>query len=150
MTTLNDFIRKLAAGLGLDLAQGPLEIAFANAMQDPRTRPAFYSLLLESELYIGGQVMGGAPALDGTRELGPMSDLKLTFLDLRGEKVLPVFSSLERLRPVLGADANFLKLSGRDLLTQVAPKQAIALNPYTRHGREFDVRELEEIVREYV
>ena len=127
-----NLIRKLLAPKAPDGPLNDFERLFARAMAEPAARPAFYTAFLEAEVLVSGR-------------MGQPGQADLQFYDVDGEKVLPVFSHAQRLHAVLGPDAPVLKFSGRDLIAQVAPGKAFALNPYSDWGREFSAAELKEI-----
>ena len=121
---------------GKKAAEEPLndfERLFAKAMKDPSAREGFYMAFLHSDLYVSGSMRGPGEA-------------ELQYYDLAGEKVLPVFSHPERLRKTLGLAAPELKFKGSDLIQNVSPGKAFALNPYSDFGREFSAAELSEIL----
>jgi hypothetical protein len=129
-----DFIKNLLAPKPKDQPLNDFERLFARAMREPGAREGFYLGLLNTELYVGGRMRAPGEA-------------ELQYYDMAGEKILPVFSDLGRLRQVLGPEAANLKFKGLDLIKSVAPGQAIALNPYSDLGREFSAAELAEILQ---
>jgi hypothetical protein len=98
-------------------------------MADPAARPAFLAAFREAELWVAGLERGAG-------------NFDLTFYDLGGEKVLPVFATEDRLKAALGPGARALKLPARQLWGAGAPCSGWALNPYSGQGREFRNDEL--------
>lgn len=128
-----NFIRKWAAPKAQDAPRNEFERLFARAMREPSAREAFYLAFLNSEFYVSGTLKGPGEA-------------DLQFYDVAGEKILPVFSDASRLKKTLGPEAPNLKFKGSDLIKNVAPGRAFALNPYSECGREFSASELAEIL----
>jgi hypothetical protein len=129
-----DFIKKWVVAKPKDRALNDFERLFARAMRDVSAREDFYRAFLAADLYISG------------RRNGP-GEAEIQYYDFAGEKILPVFSHPQRLKEVLGPDAMEMTFKGLDLIKQVAPGQAVALNPYSDFGREFGPEELQEILR---
>jgi hypothetical protein len=128
-----NLIKKILGTEGKDAPLNDLERLFLRAMADPGARSAFYRSFLSSDLFVSGRMLAPGQA-------------ELQYYDWSGEKILPVFSHEQRLKEVLGQEAPLLHFKGEDLFRSVAPAQAIALNPYSRFGREFSATELKEVL----
>ena len=126
---IQNLIKKIIAKKAKEGPLNEFERLFAKAMREPAAREAFYLAFLHSDLFVSGRFKGPGEA-------------DLQFYDLGGEKILPVFSHLDRLKKVLGPDASQLTFKGSDLIKNVAPNMGFALNPYSDFGREFSAGEL--------
>jgi hypothetical protein len=107
------------------ISENKLEEALVRAVKSPATAPDFYRLLLESDLLVLGTVEGQ----DGSEKftLEPGGQLQLVTGENKGEKFLPIFSSLARLLD----------------LTRGAP---VILNPASEYGRELTPGEVEQLL----
>jgi hypothetical protein len=128
---IQNFIKNFFGPKAKDRPAENLETLFYQAMANPAARPAFYEAFRDAELWVSG-IERGAGNFD------------LTFLDWEGEKILPVFSTEERLRAALAQKPSPLKIPARQLYAAVKDK-TWALNPWTDLGREIDPLELKEL-----
>ena len=135
---IRDFISELFGLKAKDQPQNNLERLFAEAMRRPAARPDFYAALRNATLLVPGSAMSAPSA--------GMQDFSVAFLDYQGEKVLPVFTTSERLRAVLGPRQEQLSLPLNEICERFAPGAGIALNPYSDFGREFSASELKDIL----
>ena len=108
-----------------------LEEAMARAAQDPQARPAFYRLLMESELV----VMGGAAPAD------ERSELTISALRLNGRDYLAVFSALSRLDSFAGAGREHFTMQARALFESTKGAN-VALNPNCECSKMFSAVEI--------
>ena len=126
------------------ISENKLEEALVRAVKSPATAPDFYRLLLESELLVLGTAVGQEDA-GSSFSLEPGGELQLVTGENRGEKFLPVFSSLARMQEYVKEESKFLSINGRALfdLTRGAP---VVLNPSSEYGREFTPQEIEQLL----
>jgi len=127
----------------LFIPENELEKALVRAVKEPQSAPAFYRLLLASDLLVLGTVEGqeGATA---AFSLAPGGRIKLGTGTKNGSQFLPVFSSLARMQDYVKEESKYLSINGRALLdlTRGAP---VTLNPASEYGKALspeDVRQL--------
>ncbi len=126
------------------ISENKLEEALVRAVKSPATAPDFYRLLLESDLLVLGTVEGQEDA--GSRfSLEPGGQLQLVTGENKGQKFLPVFSSLARMQEYVKEESKYLSINGRALLdlTRGAP---VILNPASEYGRELAPGEVEQLL----
>ncbi len=125
------------------ISQNKLEEALVRAVKSPATAPDFYRLLLESDLLVLGTVEGQ----DGSEKfsLEPGGQLQLVTGENKGEKFLPIFSSLARMQEYVKEESKYLSVNGRALLdlTRGSP---VILNPASEYGRELTPGEVEQLL----
>jgi hypothetical protein len=126
------------------ISENKLEEALVRAVKSPATAPDFYRLLLESDLLVLGTAEGKEDA-GGQFSLEPGGQLQLVTGDNKGQKFLPVFSSLARMQEYVKEEAKYLSINGRALLdlTRGAP---VILNPASEYGREFTPGQVEQLL----
>lgn len=120
-----------------------LERLLMQAATDPGARPAFYRAFLEGDLWVLGYA-GESPSDEaGVVQLPADSTVSIaSWQDQEGREVIPVFSSLERLRKSIEQEGRYLKLKGTDLLDILGDELPIMLNPRSDYGKEFVPQEL--------
>ena len=99
-----------------------LEHALSRAHQQPAMRPDFYRALLRSEIYL----IGSSSPADSTR-----SGQELTLMQWeteRGERVIPVFTSLEEVRRSIDSEEQVLRMPGAQLMA-LGTDVPLVLNP---------------------
>lgn len=90
--------------------QTPLERVFVAALTDPESRPEFRRLLLSSTMALALDAPGGEPRtvpIQGNR------------------RAVAIFTSAQRLRGVLGPQAAFAELTGRQALTRLRGQNVV-------------------------
>ena len=115
-------------------ADNPLEAALKAAARDTARRPAFYTLLLESTVYVIGHT-----AAPGAGRHVAQSGEKLAIQHWQtkeGTPVIPFFTSLPMLQRVLKEQMGYLALQGRELF-KLTRGASLVLNPMSEHGKEF-------------
>lgn len=117
--------------MGVDNA---LEAALRAAAEDPGRRPAFYKLLLESEVFALGSAELDAEGNATRLKLVPWNDAK-------GNEILPIFSSLERLRKAITQEGNYVQINARSLFEATIGARLV-LNPNSAPGKEFTPEEI--------
>jgi len=124
-------------------AQNSLEMALARAAAEPATRPAFYRLLLESEVYVIGHT--DVPG-DGNTTIPAGANLSIVNWEKKdGKPFIPFFSSLEALQRVLKAEARFVAMPARNLF-ETTRGATLILNPALSHGKEFFPAEIDALL----
>ncbi|HEX8229675.1 MAG TPA: enhanced serine sensitivity protein SseB C-terminal domain-containing protein [Chloroflexia bacterium] len=120
-----------------------LERLLVQAATDPGARPAFYRAFLEGDLLVLGYA-GESPSDEaGMIHLPEGSTVSIaSWQDQEGREVIPVFSSMERLRKSIEQEGRYLKLKGTALLEIVGDELPIMLNPRSDYGKEFVPKEL--------
>jgi len=116
------------------MTQNNLELALQRAATDPASRPDFYRVLLDSEIY----VIGNTDAPTEGRSLIP-AGAKVSIVQWEkndGTPVTPFFTSLEALQRSLKEEARFLALPARSFF-ELVKGQTLVLNPASSHGKEF-------------
>lgn len=123
--------------------QNELEYALERAASDPSSRPNFYRILLESEVF----VLGHSDALgEGRAEIPAGAKLSIVHWEKKdGTPVIPFFTSLTALRQSLKDEAGFLGMPARSLFEMVKGK-TLVLNPASSHGKEFFSQEIESLL----
>jgi len=124
-------------------AQNSLEMALARAAAEPASRPAFYRLLLESEVYVIGHT--DAPGVGNT---AIPAGAKLSIVNWEkkdGKPFIPFFSSLEALQRVLKAEARFVAMPARNFF-EITLGATLILNPSLSYGKEFFPAEIEALL----
>ncbi|TWG92872.1 type III secretion system (T3SS) SseB-like protein [Luteimonas sp. J16] len=117
----------------------PLDDALARAAQDPGARPAFYRLLLESEVYAIGLV----PA-PGSEDPDPGLSIA-HFAREGGDRFIPFFSSAEALQPLLDEETRAVALPARQLFGMTRGN-TLVLNPTSTTGKEFLPAEIDALL----
>lgn len=115
-------------------ARTPLEAALERAVQDPASRPAFYRLLLESEVFVCGV---GNPA-DPTQE---QSVSLRIWHDEQGAPRLPFFTRLAFLQSSIHEQNDAISLSARALF-EMTRGATLFFNPGEDFGKEFTPQEI--------
>ncbi|HET7086681.1 MAG TPA: enhanced serine sensitivity protein SseB C-terminal domain-containing protein [Rhizomicrobium sp.] len=116
------------------IPENELERALVAAAHDSGAAPAFYRLLLDSDLLVLGTVEGQEEATE-TVALEPGGRINLVPGEKDGSRYLPVFSSLTRMQDYVTEESKYLRINGRALLdlTRGAP---VTLNPASEYGKE--------------
>ena len=99
-----------------------LEYALRRAHQQPAMRPDFYRALLRSEIYLIGSSEPADDA-DAGRQLTLMQ-----WETERGERVIPVFTSLDEVRRSIDSEEQVLRMPGAQLM-QLGTDVPLVLNP---------------------
>jgi hypothetical protein len=123
--------------------ENALEKTLQRAMREPEARPEFYRLLLESELFVIGQIAspegGEATAQTGGR-------LMIATLPYQGRDYHPVFSALSRLKVfVPDGDVAHLAIAGRTLF-EASRGANFLLNPACEIGKELSAEEIASVL----
>ena len=125
-------------------AENDLERALMRAPTEPAARPEFYRLLLDSDLFIIGQIGQQTPER-AEIEVKPGENLMIATLTHQGTNYHPVFSALSRLQAFVREEVQYLSMPGRQLFE--ATKGAhFVLNPGAEYGKELRAEELAAIM----
>jgi len=120
-----------------------LEIALARAASDPASRPEFYQLLLESEVFVIGHTDTGK---EGRIEIPAGAKLSIVNWQKHdGSSFIPFFSSIESLQSALTEEANFVAMPARSFF-EATRGATLVLNPASDHGKEFFPHEIEALL----
>lgn len=117
------------------------------AATDPAARPAFYKLLLESQLFV---LVPPSTAPHGETVLKQSQNVPLVSWKKGEQDMIPMFTSLSVLQQSIaqtGSALDYLALKGKDLfgLLGAGPLPAV-LNPNCPYGKEFFVEEMRGMV----
>jgi hypothetical protein len=125
--------------------ENPLERALRIAADEPATRPAFYRLLIESEVF----VIGGTPSADppgGRRTLDVGEKINIqNWQRSDGPPVIPFFTSVVALQRAITEPAGYLGLPARSLF-ELTRGATLVLNPKLPCGKEFFPNEIEALL----
>ncbi|WP_410014003.1 enhanced serine sensitivity protein SseB [Sodalis sp. C49] len=117
-----------------------LEQALALAANEPAHRPAFFSLLLESTVYVLGDAgdgwIAGAARHDGEQPVNLQHWEKPD-----GTTAIPFFTSLDALQQAVSQTQPFLALPARTLFAMTAGAE-LFLNPKLPYGKAFGPDEI--------
>ena len=106
----------------------PLEELLIQAFREPAARPVFCRRMLASGLLVLGTAT----------ETG----VSLRQWTVGGRKIIPVFTSRQRLEEFAGPDDASLALQGRKIFKAIPAGVSAFLNPRTPIGREFTPEEV--------
>lgn len=116
-------------------AHTELEVALQQAAQDPACRPAFFRLLLASEVFVCA-VPGKPAGDDGEQTLS----LRM-WSDDNGAPRLPFFTRLELLQGVIHEQNDAVAINARTLF-EMTTGATLFLNPGEVFGKEFRPAEI--------
>jgi len=114
------------------------------AANDPGARPEFYQELLVNDLLVliilGDRPHGSYVAQEG-------ETLSIKSINVKGRKLIPVFTSERCLREYIQTLDNLAKLNGRVLFSMIAAQNnGVVLNPASSYGKEFTSQEVASLV----
>jgi hypothetical protein len=121
-------------------AENDLERALMRAPSDPSARPEFYRLLMESNLFIIGQIGDHTPE-QGEVVARPGERLMIATIAHQGKNYHPVFSALSRLQKFAREEAQYLSMTGRQLFEATRGAHFL-LNPGSEYGKELRAEEI--------
>lgn len=125
-------------------APNPLESALAKAADDPASRPEFYRLLLESNVFI----IGHSDSPESQGHINVPAGARLSIVNWEkadGTAVIPFFASLEALQRALEDEATYVALPARSLF-EITLGATLVLNPASPYGKEFFPREVKALL----
>jgi hypothetical protein len=124
-------------------SQNPLEIALARAATEPASRPEFYRLLLESEIY----VIGHTDTLGEGRTTLPVgAKLSIVHWEKRdGTSFVPFFTNIEALQRALKEEARFVAMQARNFF-EITRGATLVLNFASSHYKEFFPSEIDALL----
>ena len=126
-----------------DATPNRLDLALQAAASDPASRPDFYRLLLQADVFIIGQTSRG-----GTGEVTLAADNELRIEKWQrqdGSPVIPFFTSQAALQRALDHEANYVALPARELF-EMTRGATLVLNPKSPHGKEFYPNEIDALL----
>ncbi len=119
------------------------ERSLVKASTDPAHRPQFYRDFVAADLFV---VENGPPvAATENRVLEAGTKLQLRVFQRDGENVLPIFSSLPRLRAFITEQVKYLAMNCATFLA-ITKGTRLILNPGSAYGKEFTVDEVASIL----
>lgn len=127
--------------------ENPLELALRAAASDPAHRPDFYHLLMESKVFVIGELPEGGH--DGehcsrTIDAGELIAIQ-PWEQADGTEVIPFFTSLEALQRAISAPCSDIAMPARSLF-EITKGAALVLNPTLEYGKEFHPDEIEALL----
>ena len=120
--------------------ENALEKALLRAITDPAARPDFYRSLLESELFIVGQMASGPAEQQPEPEQGG-GRLMIATIEYRNKAYHPVFTALSRLRTFAPEEVQHMAIAGRTL-SEASRGAHFLLNPGSECGKELSADEI--------
>lgn len=127
----------------MDVPRNPLEEALAQAADEPASRPDFYRVLLDSNIFVIGHT--DAPD-DGQGTIPAGAKLSLVnFEKSDGSPFIPFFTSLEALQRVLREEARYVAMPSRSFF-EVTRGATLVLNPGASFGKEFFPNEIDALL----
>lgn len=120
-----------------------LEAALRRAAAEPGDRPAFYRLLLDSQVYVLGQSESGGEGVHTLQAGGRISIENWTRQD--GSPVIPFFSSVEALQRAIAQESRYLGLPARSLF-EMTRGATLVLDPKSEFGKEFVPGEIDALL----
>jgi len=124
-------------------SQNSLEVALARAADEPASRPEFYKILLDSEIYVIGHT--DAPG-DGRSTLPAGAKLSIVSWENKdGIPITPFFTSLEALQRSLQEETRFVSMPARSFF-EITRGATLVLNPASSYGKEFLPNEIEALL----
>ncbi len=116
-----------------------LERSLVKAAVDPAYRPQFYRDLLGAELFMPQD--GKSESGLGKSSVAKDEVLELMTFEHEGKRLIPLFSSLERLREFIEEETQYLLMKAIDLF-QITRGEMLVLNPGADFGKEFTPEEV--------
>src|SRR6266542_285072 len=114
------------------------------AANDPCARPEFYQELLVNDLLVL-IILGDRPHSSYVAQEG--ETLSIKSINVKGRKLIPVFTSERCLREYIQTLDNLAKLNGRVLFSMIAAQNnGVVLNPASSYGKEFTSQEVASLV----
>ncbi|UHQ21570.1 enhanced serine sensitivity protein SseB C-terminal domain-containing protein [Lysobacter sp. 5GHs7-4] len=123
----------------MDSTPTPLDTALAQAAADPAARPAFYRLLLDSQIYVIGHTRTPEASDDPNAGRNKLAVMQWQKDD--GTLYLPFFTSLQALQREIDAEVAVIGVTAREFF-QITRGARLVLNPSSQYGREFDPGEI--------
>ncbi len=124
-----------------DLLRRALRLAY----EDPVNRPAFYKLLLDSEVF----VIGNTADSDGETKqtmLKQGDQVQIANMEADdGTPFIPFFSTLEKMQAVVHEKVDYLGMPAR-MLFEITAGKNMALNPGDEFGKFFVAQEITELL----
>jgi SseB protein C-terminal domain/SseB protein N-terminal domain len=121
-------------------AENDLERALMRAPTEPEARPEFYRLLLDSQLFVIGQLGEHTPEHAEVAVKGG-ERLMIATIAHDGRNYHPLFSALSRLQNFVREEVQYLSMTGRQLFDATRGAHFI-LNPGSEVGKELQADEI--------
>ncbi|MBN1260176.1 MAG: enhanced serine sensitivity protein SseB C-terminal domain-containing protein [Anaerolineae bacterium] len=113
--------------------ENDLEELLAGAIFDQDRQDEFFRTLLESTVFVVGHAGQGTV---GKFRVAGNATFSLRQWEFEGRAVLPVFTSLTRLRAFITQEEGYLGLNARSLMTLMGETMTLVLNPGSVYGWE--------------
>lgn len=124
-------------------SENELETALRRAADEPATRPDFYRLLVESQVFILGK---SDSASEGDSMIPAGSNLAIVNWQRQdGSPVIPFFTSLSALQRAIEEEQPYVALPARALF-EITQGASFFLNPRSAYGKEFYPQEISAIL----
>lgn len=123
-----------------------LEVLLAEAFSDSTLRVQFYTLLMNSEVFVV-YIEADSDIIDGKLKKGQ----KVTLATLKrkdGTNVIPFFTSEEAMRKVVQGEVKYIKMNCSELFGMIKGGEAV-LNPFLENTKEFSAGEITALVEGY-
>lgn len=120
-----------------------LETLLSEASNSKDKEAEFKQLLLDSEVYVLGEISGVTPEGESEEiDIDPESDISIVhWRDPSGHEFIPFFTSLDALGEAIDADESYICLIARDFFNMTLG-ETLFLNPDTETGRVFKADEI--------
>jgi hypothetical protein len=116
--------------------ENDLESALQRAMTDAASRPEFYRLMLDSDLFTLGRTEGNTDREAHVAFTAmPGDTMQIASILFNGRNSIPIFSALSRLQSYIREADNYLCMNGRALF-EMTKGASFILNPGF-YGKEF-------------
>lgn len=127
----------------VDMQENSLEVALRLAADTPSHRPEFYSILLESSVYVlspQNELFSGVQKLEAGEKISIQN-----WVGGDGSPVIPFFTSLNTLQKAIETESSFMELPAKALF-EMTKGASLVLNPKSPYGKEFFPNEIEALL----
>ncbi|PVZ63886.1 enhanced serine sensitivity protein SseB C-terminal domain-containing protein [Pelagibaculum spongiae] len=129
-----------------NIKENPLERILRLSHFEPAHRTEFYSVLLDSTIYVLGRMLDAKNNTEGCANVALGDKVSIRSWERRdGSSMIPFFSSLEVLQKSAGSDEPYLAVPAKSLF-EMTKGQTLALNPKSDYKKEFDADEVQQLL----
>lgn len=121
-----------------------LEFLLIEASQNPGQRLEFYKKLLESDIFILGNT--NQETEEGLLTIKKGQQIKIAQIMVEGEYMIPIFSSLTRLKMFITNEESYLRINFKSLFQMKNDDTDVILNPNASYGKIFTSQEIRGIL----